>query len=82
MSSYNNGTHYDVKILSTSSTPTGANWNGATANVTVSTGSITGVEIVDPGANYSAGTYYFDKTSTLGLGNNGATYVVASGGIE
>ena len=48
-----------------------------TANVTVSTGSITGVEIVDPGANYSAGTYYFDKTSTLGLGNNGATYVVS-----
>ena len=81
-SSYTNGTHYDVKILSTSSTPTGANWNGATANVTVSTGAITGVEIVDTGANYSAGTYYFDKTSTLGLGNNGATYVVASGGIR
>ena len=82
MSGYNNGVHYDVKILDTSSTPTGANWNGATANVTVSTGSITGVEIVDAGANYSAGTYYFDKTSTLGLGNNGATYVVASGGIR
>ena len=81
-SGYNNGVHYDVKILDTSSTPTGANWNGATANVTVSTGSITGVEIVDPGANYTAGNYYFDKTSTLGLGNNGTIYVVASGGIR
>ena len=42
-SGYNNGVHYDVKILDTSSTPTGANWNGATANVTVSTNVITNV---------------------------------------
>jgi len=79
---YNNGTHYDVKILDTSSTPTGANWNGATANITVSGGSITDVVIVASGANYSAGSYYFDKTSTLGQGNDGARYVVTSNGIR
>ena len=84
MSGYANGTHYDVKILDTSSTPTGSNWNGATANVTVSGGAINldGVEIVDSGAAYSAGTYYFDNTSTLGAGNNGASYVVTADGIR
>ena len=84
MSAYTNGTHYDVKLLDTSSTPTGSNWNGATANVTVSGGAINldGVEIVDSGASYSAGTYYFDNTSTLGAGNNGASYTVTADGIR
>ena len=82
MSGYANGTHYDVKILDTSSTPTGSNWNGATANVTAAGGEVTVVEIVDSGAAYSAGTYYFDNTSTLGAGNNGASYVVTADGIR
>ena len=80
-SSFTNGTHYDVKILDTQPTPTGSNWNGATANVTVSLGAITDVVIVDSGSNYTAGTYYFDNTSTLGSGNGGA-YVVTSNGIR
>ena len=80
-SNFTNGTHYDVKILDTQPTPTGANWNGATANVTVSLGAITDVVIVDSGSNYTAGTYYFDNTSTLGSGNGGA-YVVTSNGVR
>ena len=80
-SNFTNGTHYDVKILDTQPTPTGANWNGATANVTVSLGSITGVVIVASGSKYTAGTYYFDNTSTLGSGNGGS-YVVTSNGIR
>ena len=82
MSAYTTGTHYDVKILDTSSTPTGSNWNGATANVTAAGGAITVVEIVDSGSSYSAGTYYFDNTSTLGAGNNGASYTVTADGIR
>jgi len=80
-SNFTNGTHYDVKILDTQPTPTGANWNGATANVTVSLGSITDVVIVASGSKYTAGTYYFDNTSTLGSGNGGS-YVVTSNGIR
>ena len=80
-SNFPNGTHYDVKILDTQPTPTGANWNGATANVTVSLGSITDVVIVASGSKYTAGTYYFDNTSTLGSGNGGS-YVVTSNGIR
>ena len=38
--------------------------------------------IVDSGAKYTAGTYYFDNTSTLGSGNNGGSYVVTSNGIR
>ena len=80
-SNFTNGTHYDVKILDTSPTPTGSNWNGATANVTVSLGSITDVVVVASGSNYIAGTYYFDNTSTLGSGNGGS-YVVTNNGIR
>ena len=80
-SNFTNGTHYDVKILDTQPTPTGSNWNGATANVTVSLGSITDVVVVASGSNYTAGTYYFDNTSTLGSGNGGA-YVVTSNGVR
>ena len=80
-SNFTNGTHYDVKIFDTQPTPTGVNWNGATANVTVSLGSITDVVIVDSGSNYTAGTYYFDNTSTLGSGNGGS-YVVTSNGVR
>ena len=81
MSGYTDGTHYDVKILDTQPIPTGANWSGATANVTVSTNVITNVVIVASGSNYTAGTYYFDETSTIGNGN-GAEYIVTSGGIR
>ena len=80
-SNFTNGTHYDVKILDTSPTPTGSNWNGATANVTVSLGAITDVVVVASGSNYIAGTYYFDNTSTLGSGNGGS-YVVTNNGIR
>ena len=79
MSGYGNASYYDVKILSGSSTPTGSNWNGATANVTTSSGVINAVEIVDGGANYVAGTYYFDNTSITG---NGGTYNVTADGIR
>ena len=71
-SSYTNGTYYNVKILSGSSSGT---WYGTLATVTVSLGAVSNVTITNPGSNFPAGTGYFENV--LG-GGNGATYTVTA----
>jgi hypothetical protein len=80
---FTEGTYYNVKI----STPADAsnslfdsNWKGATAKVVVAGlggTTITSVEIMNGGSNYSAGEYFLD-TRTIGAGTNDFT-VTASG---
>ena len=76
-SGYSNGTYYNVRLFNN---PILTQWNGATANVTVSGGSVSAVEVVTGGSGYSAGTLYFD-TARIG-GGSGATYILSSVGIS
>ena len=76
------GTYFNVKI----STPADAsnasfdsNWKGATAKVSVAGTTITSVEIMNGGSNYSAGTYFLD-TRVIGAGTN--DFTVTSAGIS
>jgi len=75
--SYSNGTYYNVKLLNGSQTGT---WNGATAKVVVSGGSVTSAEVIAPGSGYSAGALYFDQTR-IGAGNGAARFNVVTAGI-
>jgi len=75
--SYNNGTYYNVKLLNGSQTGT---WNGATAKVVVSGGSVTSADIIAPGSGYSAAGLYFDQTA-IGAGNGAARYTTVTSGI-
>jgi len=75
--SYNNGTYYNVKLLNNSQTGT---WNGATAQVTVSGGTVSSVDIMSPGSGYSDVQLYFDQTR-IGAGNGAARYSVNATGI-
>ena len=75
--SYTDGTYYNVKLLNNSQTGT---WNGATAQVTVSAGSVTSVDIMSPGSGYSASGLYFDQTR-IGAGNGAARYTISTSGI-
>ena len=69
------GTFYNVKILTGGE---GGSWEGATAKVVVTGGGITSLDIMSPGSDYSAGTYYIDA-STLGSGGgSGARIAVLS----
>ncbi len=77
-SGYNNGTYYNVKLLNNSQTGT---WNGATARVVVSGGSVTFVDIIAPGSGYSATGLYFDQTA-IGAGNGAARYTITNVGIS
>ena len=47
-SGYNDGTYYNVKLFDDGT----SNWRGATAEVTISGGSITNVHIISPGSGY------------------------------
>ena len=79
-SSYINGTHQNVKLLATNADPTVGTWNGATANVTVTGGAVSAVEIVASGGGYSAASLFFDNTR-IGAGSGTARYTIASTGI-
>ena len=84
-SGHTNGTYYNVKIFNTNAAPASAVWNGATADVTVSGGSVTAATIKEGGSDYSAGTYFFDSSSvaTGGIaGSPSANIVVAAAGIS
>ena len=76
------GTYYNVKI-STEPDAIGNSgafdsaWQGATAKVSVAGTTITSVEIMNGGSNYSDRTYYLD-TRVIGAGTNDFT-VTASG---
>jgi len=85
-SGFTAGTYYNVKI-STIADPISSGsafdsaWQGATAKVVVAPGqSITSVEIMNGGSNYSAATYYLD-TRVIGAGTPN-TFTVTSAGIS
>jgi hypothetical protein len=72
-----NGTYYNVKLFNDSSLTI---WNGATANVTVSSNSVSSVDIVSGGSGYTNGqTLYFD-TSVIGGAAN-AFITISTPGI-
>ena len=73
----NNGSFYNVKLFNDSGSSV---WNGATAKVVISSGSITSYEIMSKGSGYKNGdVLYFDVTD-IG-GNINATLTLASSGI-
>ena len=84
-SGFTPGTYYNVKI-STIPDPINSgidfdnNWQGATAKVVVAGTTITSVEIMNGGSNYSAATYYLD-TRVIGAGTNN-DFIVATSGIS
>jgi hypothetical protein len=73
-----NGTYYNVKLFNESGLTT---WNGATANVVVSSNQVTNVRIQSKGSGYVSGnTLYFD-TSVVG-GSANASITLATSGIS
>ena len=76
--SYTNGTYYNVKLLNGSQT---GSWNGATAKVVVSGGSVVSADVIASGSGYSAGALYFDQTK-IGAGNGAARFNVVTTGIS
>jgi hypothetical protein len=74
---YTSGTYQNLKLLNTSQTGT---WQGATAKVVVSGGSVISADIVSSGSGYSAGPLYFDA-SVIGNGNGTARFNIATSGI-
>jgi hypothetical protein len=74
----NSGTYHDVKLYNT----TTLNWDGATAKVVVSGGSVTSATITNGGSQYTNGeTLDFDSTA-LGGGGSGARITIATAGIN
>ena len=85
-SGHTDGTYYNVRLLNTNATPATAPWDGATAKVVVSGGSVTSVEITDGGCNYKDGETLFFDSQTPALGGIGgapnASITIASAGIS
>jgi len=76
-SGYTDGTFYDVKLLS----EFGTVWRGASATVTITSGTVTSVIITDPGSGYSAGETLFVDGATIGGGTN-ASVVISESDLE
>ena len=55
---YTNGTYQNVKLFNSGTTT----WDGATAKVTVSGGTITNFDVIDGGSGYGAEKLEFDPT--------------------
>ena len=70
-SGYTDGTFYDIKLLS----EFGTVWKGASATVTVTSGTVTAVTIGDPGSGYSAGNTLFIDGTSLGGGTNASVSI-------
>ena len=72
-----NGTYQNVKLFNEVGL---SNWDGATAKVIVTTGSVTSVDIVSGGSGYTNGeTLYFDTSVVGGAAN--ASITIATSGI-
>ena len=74
---YTNGTYQNVKLFNTGTTT----WDGATAKVTVSGGSITNFDVIDGGSGYGAEKLEFDPTS-MGSPTIGAAATYTSVGLS
>ena len=85
-SGHTNGTYYNVKLFNTNASPASAVWDGATAQVTVSGGSVTSVNISEGGSGYTNGeTLFFDSSSVATGGISGspsAAITIATAGIS
>ena len=81
------GTYYNVKISTTANAvlnPSSfdGDWKGATAKVVVApAGSISSVNIINGGSDYSVGTYYLDNR-VIGATGTGNDFEVVNSGIS
>ena len=64
------GDYYNVKLYNTT-TFNDANWNGATAKVTITSGSISDIEIQSPGSAYNGETELYIGNQEIGGGTGG-----------
>jgi len=77
-SGHSDGTYYNVKLYNEIGL---SNWDGATAKVVVSGGSVVAVDILSGGSGYSNGeTLYFDSNTIGGTAN--ANLTIATSGIS
>ena len=77
-SGHSNGTYYNVKLYNEVGL---SNWDGATAKVVVSGGSVVATDIISGGSGYVNGeTLYFDS-ATIG-GSASANITIATSGIS
>ena len=67
-SGHTNGTYYNVKLFNNNASPASAVWDGATAQVTVSGGSVTSVNITEGGSGYTDGEELFFDSSSVDTG--------------
>jgi hypothetical protein len=74
---YTNGTYYNVKLFNDGT----STWDGATAKVVVSGGSITSAEIIAAGSGYTDGEQLDFDTASIG-GGTGAGVTISSSGIS
>ena len=72
-SGHTNGTFYNVKLFNNNSSPTSAPWDGATAQVTVSGGSVTSVDITEGGSGYTDNEQLFFDSSLVADGGIGGS---------
>ena len=85
-SGHTDGTYFNIRLLNSNATPASAVWDGATADVTVSSGAVTAVTIKEGGSGYTNGeTLFFDSSSvaTGGIGGSpSANLTIATAGIS
>ena len=67
-SGHTNGTYYNVKLFNSNASPASAVWDGATAQVTVSGGSVSSVNITEGGSGYTNGEELFFDSSSVDTG--------------
>ena len=80
-SGHTDGSYYNVRLFNNNAAPASAMWDGATADVTVSGGSVTAATIKEPGSGYTASeTLYFDSDAIGGTPS--ANVVTALSGIS
>ena len=80
-SGHSDGTYYNVKLFNNNAAPSSAVWDGATANVTVSGGSVTSATIVEGGSGYTDGEQLYFDSSTIG-GTPQSNVIVNTAGIS
>ena len=67
-SGFNNGTFHNVKILTNTDVASDSNWNGTLASVVVAGGSISNINITNPGSGYQAGNIAYIDAAIIGAG--------------
>ena len=85
-SGHTNGTYFNVKLFNDNASPSSAAWDGATAQVTVSGGSVSSVNVTEGGSGYTDNeTLFFDSSSvaTGGIGGSpSASITINTAGIS